>query len=63
MNFARFFRTSFFTEHVRITASILQQLLALYFAIICSMCRWQLSSGEESLVGKNHPYISGFLQT
>ena len=31
--------------------SILQQLLALYFAIIYS---WQLSSSEKSLVGKNN---------
>ena len=31
------------------TASILQQLLGLYFAIIYS---WQLSSSEKSLVGK-----------
>ena len=38
------------------TASILQQLLAIYFAIIYS---WQLSSGEKLLVGKKtQPYIS-----
>ena len=43
------------------TASILNQLLALYFPIIYS---WQLSSSEKSLVGKNvHPYISKVLQT
>ena len=42
------------------TASILQQLLALYFEIIYS---WQLSSCEKSLVGKKiHPYISRILQ-
>ena len=42
------------------TASILQQLLALYFAIIYS---WELSSSEKSLVGKKiHPYIKRILQ-
>ena len=42
------------------TASILQQLLALYFPIIYS---WQLSSSEILLVWKeNHPYISRILQ-
>ena len=39
-------------------ASILQQLLALYFVIIYS---WQLSRSEKSLVGKKiHPYIKDF---
>ena len=42
------------------TASILQQLLASYFAIIYS---WQLSnSGKTSLGKKIHPYISRILQ-
>ena len=42
------------------TASSLQQLLALYFAIIYS---WQLSSSDTSLVGeKIHPYISRILK-
>ena len=42
------------------TSSILQQFLALYFAIIYS---YQLSSSEKSLVGeKIHPYISRILQ-
>ena len=36
------------------TASILQQLLALYFALIYS---WQLSSSETSSVGKKIIYI------
>ena len=37
------------------TASILQQLLALYFAIMSS---WQLSSSEKSLIGKKVFHIS-----
>ena len=42
------------------TASILRQLLALYFAIIYG---WQLSSSEKLLAGKKiHPYISRVLQ-
>ena len=42
------------------TASILQQLLALYFALIYT---WQLSSSEKSLVGKKiNPYILRILQ-
>ena len=36
------------------TASILQQLLALYFAFISS---WQLSSSEQILVGKRNSTI------
>ena len=36
-------------------ASILQQLLALYFAIIYS---WQLISSEKPLVGKNFNHMS-----
>ena len=49
MNFARFLKGSFFTEQW-MTASILQRLLALHFAIIYG---WQLSSNEKSLLGKN----------
>ena len=42
------------------TASILQQLLALYFAIIYSL---QLGSGEKKkTLTKIHPYISQILQ-
>ena len=41
------FATPFFTENLWMTASILKQLLDLYFAIIYS---WQLSSSEKSLV-------------
>ena len=39
--FCKISKNSFFTEHLWMTASILQQLLALYFAIIYS---WQVSS-------------------
>ena len=49
-----------FTKNLWMTSSILQQFLALYFAIIYS---YQLSSSEKSLVGeKIHPYISRILQ-
>ena len=42
------------------TASVLQQLLALYFSIIYS---WLLSSSEKTLLGKKiHPFISRVLQ-
>ena len=41
--FCKIFKDTFFTEHLWVTASFLQQLLALYFAIIYS---WQLSSSE-----------------
>ena len=49
----------FFTEHLWISAFILQQLLALNFAIIYS---WQLSSSGKSLVReKNSPiYLKDF---
>ena len=47
--FCKIFKNTFFTEHLWITASILQQLLALYYAIMYS---WQFSSNEESLVGR-----------
>ena len=49
------FKNTSFTEYLMMTASILQQLLALYFAIIHS---WQLSSSEKSLVGKKIIHIS-----
>ena len=52
--FCKIFKNTFFTEHFWMTASILQQLLALYFAIIYS---WQLSSNEKSLVGKKNSSI------
>ena len=38
------FKNTIFTEHLWLTASILQQLVALYFAIIY---RWQLSGSEN----------------
>ena len=41
--FCKIFKDTFFTEHLWVTASFLQQLLALYFATIYS---WQLSSSE-----------------
>ena len=47
--FCKIFKGNFFTERLWMAASILQQLLALYLAIIYS---WQLSSSEESLVRK-----------
>ena len=56
--FCKIFKSISFTEHLCMTASILQQLLALYFAITHS---WQLSSSEKSLVWKKfHPYFQGF---
>ena len=58
--FFKMFKNIYFPDHLLMTASILNQLLALYFPIIYS---WQLSSSEKSLVGKNvHPYISKVLQ-
>ena len=59
--FFRIFKNTFFTKHLWMTASISQQLPALYFAIIYS---WQLSSSEKSLVRKKniYPYISRILQ-
>ena len=47
--FCKIFKKSFLTEHLWMSASILQQLLTLYFAIIYN---WQLSSSEKLLVGK-----------
>ena len=48
-----------FARHLWMIASILKQLLALYFALIYS---WQLSSSKKSLVGKKiHLYFSRIL--
>ena len=59
-NFCKIFKNTFFTEHLWMTTYILQQLQALYFAIIYS---WQLSNSEKSMVGKkNNPYIPRILQ-
>ena len=55
MNFSKFLRTPFFIEYLRMTASILQQLLVLYFSITYSRHR---SSSERSLVWKKFTYIS-----
>ena len=53
--FSKIFKNTSFTQHLWMTASILQQLLALYFAIIYN---WQLPSSEKSLVGKKIIHIS-----
>ena len=47
--FCKIFQNTFFTEPTWMTASILQQFLALYLAIICG---WELSSSEKVLVGE-----------
>ena len=52
--FRKIFKNNFFLEHLWVTGSILQQFLALFFAILYS---WQLSRWE-----KLHPYISSLLQ-
>ena len=58
--FCNIFKNTFFTEHLWMTVSILQQLQVLFFAIIYN---WQLSSSEKSLVGKKiHTFISRILQ-
>ena len=57
LDFFKIFKDTFFTEPLWMTAPILQQLLALYFAITYSR---QLSSSEKSLVGENHPQSQGF---
>ena len=58
--FCKIFKNVFFKEHLWMTASILQQLLASYFAILYS---WQLSNSGKTSVGKKiHPYISRILQ-
>ena len=49
------FQEYFFTQHLWITAFILQQVLTLYFAIIY---RWQLSSSKRHQFGKNFIHIS-----
>ena len=53
--FCKIFRSRLFTEYIWMTASILQQLLALYFAVTYS---WQLLSSEKALVGKKFIHIS-----
>ena len=52
--FRKIFKNNYFTENLWMTGSILQQLLALFFAILYS---WQRSRRE-----KLHPYISSILQ-
>ena len=57
--FSKVWKNTFFIVPLWITASIIQQLMASYFAIIYS---WQLSSSKKLLVKysweKIHPYIS-----
>ena len=53
--FCKIFKNTFSTEHLWMTVSILQQLVALYFALIYS---WQFSSSEKSLVGKKFIHVS-----
>ena len=53
--FWKIFQNTFFTEHLCLAASILQQLLGLYFTMIYS---WQLSSSEKSLSRKKLIHIS-----
>ena len=57
--FWKIFKNTFFTEHLWMIASILQQLLALYFAIIY---REQLLSSQKSLVRKKSSsmYLTDF---
>ena len=60
VNFVKIFKSTFFTEYVWMTASILQQLRPLYFENIYSRRR---PSSEKSFVGKKiNPYISRILQ-
>ena len=47
--FVKIFKNTFFIEHLCLTASILQQILTLYFTFMYS---WQFPSSEKSLVGK-----------
>ena len=54
VNFARFLRTPFLRNASEWLFLFLQQLLALYFAIIY---RWQLSSSSKSLVREKHSFI------
>ena len=53
--FWKIFKDTFFTDHLWMTPLNLQQLLALYFAIVYS---WLLLSNEKSLVGKKIIHIS-----
>ena len=56
--FCKIFKKNFLKEHLWMRASILQQLLTLYFAIIYN---WQLLSSEKLLVGKKFiPIFQGF---
>ena len=56
--FCKIFKKNFLKEHLWMSASILQQLLTLYFAIIYN---WQLLSSEKLLVGKKFiPIFQGF---
>ena len=50
----KIFKNTFFTEHLWMTAFILQQLLPLHFGIIYS---WLLSSSEKTLVWKKNSSI------
>ena len=52
--FCKIFWSTFFSEHLFMTAFILQQLLALYIAIIYS---WKLLRSEKALVGKKNSFI------
>ena len=54
VNFCKMFKNTFFAERLWMTACILQQQMALYFAIKYS---WQLSSREKSLFGKKILHI------
>ena len=57
--FCKIFKDTFFTEHLWMTPLNLQQLLALYFAIVYS---WLLLSNKKSLVGKKSSiYLKDFL--
>ena len=53
--FCKIFKDTFFTEHLWMTPLNLQQLRALYFAIVYS---WLLLSNKKSLVGKKIIHIS-----
>ena len=53
--FCKIFQSIFFTEPTWMTASILQQFLALYLATVCG---WELSSSEKVLVGEKIIYTS-----
>ena len=53
--FCKIFNNTFFTEHIWMNPSVLQQLLAIYFSMI--YC-WQLSRSKKSLVGQKFIHIS-----